>query len=515
MDRHRSRSRSRAARCARRAAAIAAPLAALALAASAPSAAALDYCVADAACVAGGGVAMPSLAQALTAAATSPSDDRLLLGAGTFPVPSAGFIYGAASGLELVGAGRDRTILAQTVFGPPTYPWSLTLQRTGSALSVRDLGIRVGDGAGGRGLRLLGADATRVAVTAPAGAAGATGVSADAGTLRDLDVSLGVSSQAAQLGGGGEVDVSGGSFSVADGTAIQVEQLPGLPAVRLQALRARGRTALSVVLGRATVDDALLRGSGQGAVVLVANSNQVSGELRAVLRQTTIVGDGSALQRGVEVRAAKSGQHASAKLLDSIVAAVVRPLARSVVAGDANIVTDHVFHGPVAAGDNPSTPAGGTLSESAVIGADDGGAPAGAADPGFVDLAAGDLRLRPDSPLVDAGRTDPLDLDEPATDIAGAARIADGDGDGAATRDLGAWESPPSSRRARRPLRPLRRRPRRPRPIPRPRPRAPRHRTLAPLLQTRAHLTQIAARMPQSGARVPQTAARRSSCGCG
>jgi len=296
---------------------------------------------------------------------------------------------------------------------------------------LRDLGIRVGDGVGGRGLRLSGgATATRVAVSAPAGAAGATGVGAVGGLLRDLDVSLGASSLALQLTDG---EVDGGRFEAAGGTAISVEQAPGLAASRLHGLRASGQTALMVTHGRATVDSALLRGSGQSAVVQVANSNAISGELRAILRQVTIVGDGrSTLQRGVEVRASSSGQHASAKLLDTIVAAVKRPLVRAAAAGDANIVTDHVAHGPLLAGDDPADPSRGTLSETAVLDV----------DPGFADLAGGDLRLRPGSPLIDAGRPDPLDIDEAATDLAGAARVSDGNGDGVAIRDLGAYESP-------------------------------------------------------------------------
>lgn len=63
-----------------------------------------------------------------------------------------------------------------------------------------------------------------------------------------------------------------------------------------------------------------------------------------------------------------------------------------------------------------------------------------AADPRFVDPAAGDYRLRLDSPCLDAG--DPTAVPR-GTDLAGAPRFLDGDQDGELRRDLGAFERSP------------------------------------------------------------------------
>ena len=68
--------------------------------------------------------------------------------------------------------------------------------------------------------------------------------------------------------------------------------------------------------------------------------------------------------------------------------------------------------------------------------------PEGGIDPRFV-AAPGDLRPRPDSPLVEAGDPAPLEGDEPQVDAGGGVRAMDGDGDGSARRDVGAYERRP------------------------------------------------------------------------
>jgi len=410
----------------------------LALAATAAPAGAADYCVADPACVAAGGSARPSVATALADAAASAAADRVFVGAGVHDLGAFGVTtYAGASALELIGRG-GATVLTQTVFGRPTYPWVLTLTQRDGPVVVRDLTIRLGDGAAGRGLQLLGgASGERIRVEDPAGASAGAAIALSGGRLLDADVDVdgpgasGLTILAGAPAGSG-AQVEGGSYRAADGPAVSVDVDPGQP-VYLHGFTATGGTALAVTRGRAVVDSALLRGSGLNTVVSVQNTNAYTGELRAILRHVTIAGGGGAQQPGLRVRGGLAGQHATAKLLDSIVTGVGRPIVRAVQnGGTADVVTERVDHGPVLAADDPSVAGAGALSETDVTDV----------DPQFVAPADGDYRLAPGSPLTDAGRAEPLDFDEPATDRAGAPRIADGDGDGVSRRDLGAFELP-------------------------------------------------------------------------
>jgi hypothetical protein len=66
-------------------------------------------------------------------------------------------------------------------------------------------------------------------------------------------------------------------------------------------------------------------------------------------------------------------------------------------------------------------------------------------DPLFANRAGGDYSLLTGSPVIDAAGADPIDTanSESGSDRAGGARIVDGNGDGAAARDMGAFEFVP------------------------------------------------------------------------
>lgn len=86
---------------------------------------------------------------------------------------------------------------------------------------------------------------------------------------------------------------------------------------------------------------------------------------------------------------------------------------------------------------NSSVGGAGTVNYSVVEGGYPGVANISAPGPGFVDAAAGDFRLLPGSPAVDAGMAGPLFTD---SDAAGNVRSLDGNGDGLVVVDIGAYE---------------------------------------------------------------------------
>ncbi len=66
------------------------------------------------------------------------------------------------------------------------------------------------------------------------------------------------------------------------------------------------------------------------------------------------------------------------------------------------------------------------------------------ADPKFLDESGNDFHLRTGSPAIDAGNSDSLTL--PSDDMDGNPRILDGNGDGSAVLDIGAYEYNPAAR---------------------------------------------------------------------
>ena len=131
--------------------------AAATLALSIPAvASATDYCVGTSC----GGTNVSTLEEALTDAGQASDADRVFLGEGTYVSASNfGFIYKAAGRVEIIGAGRGKTL----VTAPLGATGVLTLEGGGGS-SVHDLAIQLPQYANGYGLRTPNATA-RIDVT--------------------------------------------------------------------------------------------------------------------------------------------------------------------------------------------------------------------------------------------------------------------------------------------------------------------------------------------------------------
>jgi hypothetical protein len=155
----------------------------------------------------------------------------------------------------------------------------------------------------------------------------------------------------------------------------------------------------------ATIANSLVKAGGDGIVTSGGTSAKVDG--------STVVATAAGAARGV----AAEPQSSSAALVRG---SIVRGFTADLSSGDNGIVQ--------ASRSDYGTSAGFfDLGGNTTV------------DPGWVDPANGDYRLAPTSPVVDKGTSDQPAAGE--TDLDGKPRLFDGDGDGTAVRDLGAYES--------------------------------------------------------------------------
>jgi hypothetical protein len=386
------------------------------------TASAATFCVQNPDCEQAGGTPEASIALALSAATANAGHDAISLGAGTFP---GNFTVADPQGVTISGLGADKTVLTPTVWGPPLHPPTLTLDGPDTLTGVR---ISLPSADGPLGLLLTGGATADHILIDGGGTTDAAGAHLDNGTLTDSTVdvagddTLGVRVD----GGGGTADRD----SISALSAIYVDSANAAK-VRMHALRLHARGSgggtLSVAGGDVQVTDSLLDVRGSGSAIFTSPSG--SGKQVALdARHLTIVADGQAGQQGIYAYAGNAAT-ASVSVRDSLLYGFGQPIRRfTSFGGTANLAVDHVDRWP----DQPvaDTPGGGQLTDTHAL----------VVDPGFTDLAGSDFTLSPASPLVDAGTAGGLDAGEPGTDLNGAPRIADGNGDCTAQRDIGALE---------------------------------------------------------------------------
>lgn len=412
------------------AASIAALLAAVAVAA--PRAEAATLCV---------NTTGPQCDQAFTAAqlqsavATANADqsslDRIEIGPGVYPVAP----INASSRIEIVGAGRDQTVITN---GAPMGFSGIVLLANFDTRRVSDLTIRIGAGGlDSRGLQVAGTGIVveRVRIEATPDATPSTGLDlSSVGTVRRAEVQLG-SGVGASLSG---PTVEDSTFEAPTGLFLQ--------SGTARRITATGATAMSLGSGDVLVENSVLRGRSAGLALSQHTSGTVS------VSHTTVAGTDEPGSVGIR---AEKGPGAFAALTSRL---TIRNTAVSGFAVDL-AHRGHAGAGTSGCGTNCQITQITDVHHSALgvsARVADGGGPGSLTlgpgnvdlgDPRFVDRDGGDLRPRHDSPLIDAGDpaalgAGPLYTGESPTDVAGALRIVDGrpGGDPAARRDIGAHE---------------------------------------------------------------------------
>src|SRR3954452_14974580 len=397
--------------------------AAVSLAAATASAASVaqadTYCVAKPACAAQpSGHAAADLTTALADAAAHGGPDRIEIGPGIFPYPGATPTVQYTNDItEIVGAGRDATILMGG-----TGQFALGVDRAG--VTVSDLGITLVDNVDSKGLRLAAAGdvARRLDVDAGHPTSSSEGIGITAGaTLDDVRVAMGTSSGSDGVyvygAGGAQLD----HVAITAGYPLRVNSADALTTVSHARITGAYRVAYIQSPNELAISDSVLV-SASGTYEAVGVDSAGPCTTLARITRSTLVGKG--LNGVVRLNQTAGAGTAKAILRGVAIVGTGAPFARTKTTGAAIFDVDASAFGP-----------GYTPGAGDVFGAHDVGAPSG-----FADAAAGDFRLRPDSPLVDAGGADASALPGGATDLDGAARVVDGNGDTTAQADIGAFE---------------------------------------------------------------------------
>jgi hypothetical protein len=375
------------------------------------------FCVQDPSCT---GSARPTVQSAIDAAAGNGAGrDQIVIG--PTPTPLAGGSIGAGNPVDLVGAGPQQTVLtagsgtALTNNTPTT-----TIAHIGFDLPEGvAIGVRLQDGGTLSDFRVAGATP---------GQQTSVGVRAE----HDATVEHGVVEGPEGAGSSGISTLpSGGSVVVRNVRASGAQGIQaGAGFTTLSNLHVTARnTGLRALSGsNADVTNAVVRLAGTptpgeeayGVLAINSTATIVSGHY------LTIVGSGRTGSIGTWAVSTGSSGNPMIQLDNSVITGFGHARsADAVVGGSATVELNHSLWDP----SHDSSSGAGSL----------GGANNVAGEPTFADVG-GDFRLRHDSLGIDAGRPGPLGAGEPTTDLDGNARVADGDGDGTARRDVGAFE---------------------------------------------------------------------------
>jgi hypothetical protein len=377
------------------------------------------FCVGKPSCP--GGLTKATLADAITATDSDPDLDRIEIG----PVTLNERDLAASQPVDIVGSGPSTVIAGGSTAG--ANAWVLNLNNVDSSISsltVREnQGFSISTGV----LRLGGSDADGVNVEGTGFAR--TGVFVQGGTFSNGSVTVSPSPDfgALAISSTGTLDrvtASGYRALATSGTGTARRVTLTGTAVGLQSS------------GTLLVENALIRTTGASATELGmgANSSGLGGTSSVTARYVTIVGSGAAGSRGVEAAAYGDGSGSGTSSID---------LRHVIVRGYANSLSRNPSGPGVSSASISADWSNFDLSTKRENGAgvfNFGSGNVTDTDPQFRNPAGGDFHLAGTSPLIDHGDPTAPPPAEATNDLDGRPRVIDGNADGTARRDMGAYE---------------------------------------------------------------------------
>ena len=391
--------------------------AALAVAALPAVAGAADYCVAPN--IDCGGTKVQTLQGALDQAAASIEADRVFLGAATYTAPTAsGFhYYHASSPVEIVGAGQGGPT-ASIVTSPAGASGDVLRLLGGPGTSLHDLRLHLPQSLTGlTGLETNGTARRITVADAAPQTSWRMGVRLAGGVLEDSLVGLGPTNSTGVRLEAGTIRDSGISAEFAIGSYGGLVERTGVNATSFGVIAHSDQT---------TIQSSDIRVQGATATGILADVQP--GDTTVVADGVNIIGPGGP---GAVAAHAHTAQAPAASAAITLTNSLLRGFATALRADAAGSGAVHVAasYSDYDAGKNIENGANAQIGETNI---------SNVGDAGFADVGEGDYSLLPGSPLVDAG--------DPATaqglDIRDNPLVTDGNLDGTARRDIGAFELP-------------------------------------------------------------------------